>query len=97
MCRSPTIPPIRRAHRIAERHSADQHLAKAHRARTAIPTATDIVADNVVLLVRGELLKRYPNAISYAGKAEARSRRTARARRSDERYPIFRGTLSRRT
>ena len=34
------------------------------------PNRTDVVADNVVLLIRGELLKRYPNAIIYAGKAK---------------------------
>jgi hypothetical protein len=49
--------------------------------------------DNLVLLVRGELFKRYPNAVVYAGKA-----RTVNGTRvldpSDERYPLFRGTLS---
>ncbi len=34
------------------------------------PNRTDIVQNNVVLLVRGELFKRYPNAIVYAGKAK---------------------------
>jgi hypothetical protein len=29
-----------------------------------------VVANNVVLLIRGELLKRYPNAIIYVGKAK---------------------------
>jgi hypothetical protein len=49
-------------------------------------------AGDLVLLVRGELFKRYPNAIVYAGKATL-----AGANRvldnTDERYPVFRGTL----
>jgi hypothetical protein len=57
------------------------------------PGRTDVVPNNVVLLVRGELFKRYPNAIVYAGKAT----RDAQGRRvldeSDERYPLFRGTI----
>jgi len=57
------------------------------------PNRSDLVANNLVLLVRGELFKRYPNAIVYAGKAT----RDAQGRRvldeSDERYPLFRGTI----
>ena len=56
------------------------------------PNRTDIVPDNVVLLIRGELFKRYPNAIVYAGKV----RREGGQRvldDTDERYPIFRGAL----
>src|SRR5262249_22774125 len=34
------------------------------------PNRTDVVANNLVLLIRGELLRRYPNAIIYAGKAK---------------------------
>jgi hypothetical protein len=56
------------------------------------PNRTDVVADNVVLLVRGELFKRYPNAIVYAGKAK-RDGQTRVLDETDERYPIFRGTL----
>jgi hypothetical protein len=57
------------------------------------PNRTDIVQDNVVLLVRGELFKRYPNAIIYAGKAKrVGSQRVLDE--TDERYTIFRGTLS---
>jgi hypothetical protein len=48
---------------------------------------------NLVLLVRGELFKRYPNAIVYAGKAK-----TVNGVRvldqTDERYPLFRGSLT---
>jgi hypothetical protein len=57
------------------------------------PNRTDIVENNVVLLVRGELFKRYPNAIVYAGKAKRGADGTRVLDESDERYPIFRGTL----
>jgi hypothetical protein len=55
-----------------------------------------VVADNVVLLVRGELLRRYPNTVIFAGKAMSGT--TGDNGRvldeTDERFPIFRGTLS---
>ncbi len=54
---------------------------------------TDVVADNVVLIVRGELFKRYPNAIVYAGKAKREGDKRV-LDETDERYPMFRGTLS---
>src|SRR5207245_7885822 len=54
---------------------------------------TDIVANNLVLLIRGELLRRYPNAIIYAGKAKKEADGSRGLDDSDERYPIFRGTL----
>ncbi|MGO9838244.1 MAG: hypothetical protein ACLP1X_29030 [Polyangiaceae bacterium] len=54
----------------------------------------DIVPNNLVLLVRGELFKRYPNAIVYAGKAKRASDGTLELDETDERYPLFRGTLS---
>jgi hypothetical protein len=57
------------------------------------PNRTDIVENNVVLLVRGELFKRYPNAIVYAGKAKRAVDGTRVLDETDERYPIFRGTL----
>src|SRR6266849_5165911 len=57
------------------------------------PTRTDIVENNVVLLVRGELFKRYPNAIVYAGKAKRDAQGQRILDETDERYPIFRGTL----
>jgi len=56
------------------------------------PNRTDIVPDNVVLLVRGELFKRYPNAIVYAARAKVVGDKRVMDD-SDERYPIFRGTL----
>jgi hypothetical protein len=55
---------------------------------------TGIVPNNLVLLVRGELFKRYPNAIVYAGKAKRKSDGTLELDDTDERYPLFRGTLS---
>jgi hypothetical protein len=58
------------------------------------PNRTDIVANNLVLLVRGELLKRYPNAIVYAGRAKLDDKKQRVLDDTDERYPIFRGTLS---
>jgi hypothetical protein len=58
------------------------------------PNRSDIVPNNLVLLVRGELFKRYPNAIVYAGKAARDSKGARVLDESDERYPIFRGTLS---
>jgi hypothetical protein len=65
----------------------------------AHPNRANLVADNVVLLIRGELLKRYPTAIIYAGKAKKSAGPTADPNgrvldTSDERYPIFRGTLN---
>jgi hypothetical protein len=58
------------------------------------PNRTDVVQNNVVLLVRGELFKRYPNAIVYAGKAKLDPKTNQRVLdETDERYPIFRGTL----
>lgn len=57
------------------------------------PNRTDIAQNNVVLLVRGELFKRYPNAIVYAGKAKRDAQQKRVLDESDERYPIFRGTL----
>jgi hypothetical protein len=57
------------------------------------PNRTDIVENNVVLLVRGELFKRYPNAIVYAGKAKRDGHGQRILDETDERYPIFRGTL----
>jgi hypothetical protein len=58
------------------------------------PNRTDIVADNLVLMIRGELFKRYPNAIVYAAKAKRTSEGQLVLDESDERYPLFRGTLA---
>ena len=57
-----------------------------HENRAGIP------ANNVVLLIRGELLRRYPDTIIYAAKAKL-SGRTRIIDTSDERYPLFGGTL----
>lgn len=56
----------------------------------------DVVPDSVVLLVRGELLRRYPNTVIFAGKAKAGSGgdNGRVLDETDERFPIFRGTLS---
>jgi hypothetical protein len=58
------------------------------------PNRPGIVKNNLVLLVRGELFKRYPNAIVYAGKATRLPNGTRVLDNTDERYPLFRGTLS---
>ena len=48
----------------------------------------------LVLLIRGELLKRYPNSVIYAVAAEPKNGRLTLSKRSeDERHPLFRGTL----
>lgn len=56
------------------------------------PNRTDVAADALVLLVRGELFRRYPNAIVYAGKAKLQGSSRV-LDDTDERYPIFRGAL----
>jgi hypothetical protein len=53
---------------------------------------TDIVPNNVVLIIRGELLRRYPNTIIYAAKAKVVDGQRM-IDDTDERYPIFGGTL----
>jgi hypothetical protein len=58
------------------------------------PNRTDIVPNNLVLMVRGELFKRYPNAIVYAGKATRNLKGALVLDDTDERYPLFRGTLA---
>jgi len=58
------------------------------------PNRTDIVQNNLVLMVRGELFKRYPNAIVYAARATRNAQGELALDPSDERYPLFRGTLS---
>jgi hypothetical protein len=57
---------------------------------------TDVVADNVVLLIRGELLRRYPNTVIFAGRAMAGTGGDDGRvlDDTDQRFPIFRGTLS---
>lgn len=51
----------------------------------------DPAARQLVLLVRGELLRRYPNTIVYAVKAVAGSQ--GRELGSEELHPLFRGAL----
>jgi hypothetical protein len=58
------------------------------------PNRPGIAANNLVLLVRGELFRRYPSAIVYAGKAKRDPKGERVLDDTDERYPIFRGTLS---
>ena len=57
------------------------------------PNRTDFPLNNVVLLVRGELFKRYPNVVVFAGKALRKPEERVGSTIPDERYPIFRGTL----
>jgi hypothetical protein len=50
----------------------------------------------LVLLIRGELLRRYPNSVIYAVraiKATPTSRLDVSRKATDERHPLFRGTL----
>ena len=49
------------------------------------------VDNQLVLLIRGELLRRYPTAVIYAAKAVMNNGR--REPGTEERYPVFRGTL----
>ena len=51
-----------------------------------------IVPDNVVLIIRGELLRRYPNTVIYAAKAKLDGNQRV-IDPTDERYPLFVGTL----
>ena len=48
--------------------------------------------DQLVLLVRGELFRRYPNAVIYAAKATGTA--TNPKLTTQERYPLFRGSAS---
>jgi hypothetical protein len=57
-----------------------------HDNRTGVPP------DNIALLIRGDLLRRYPDAIIYAAKAKlANGQRVIDT--TDERYPIYAGSL----
>ena len=50
--------------------------------------------DNLVLLLRGELLRRYPNSVIYAVAAVKKDGRlTLSSDAKDEKHPLFRGTL----
>jgi hypothetical protein len=57
-------------------------------------TAVGAGGDKVVLLIRGELLRRYPNTVIYAVRAVlSGTKRTLSTIAADEVHPIFRGTL----
>ena len=53
-----------------------------------------IASDKLVLLIRGELLRRYPNSVIYAVKAaEQNGQIELSTDPADELHPLFRGTL----
>jgi hypothetical protein len=54
----------------------------------------DVAPGNIVVLVRGQLLRRYPNAIVYAAEARWDAAAGKRALATTEKHPLFRGTLS---
>jgi hypothetical protein len=54
----------------------------------------DITPGNLVLLVRGELLRRYPNAVIYACQAVWDGEGHPRELSDIEIFPLFRGTLN---
>ena len=55
----------------------------------------EIAGDKLVLLLRGELLHRYPNTVIYAAQAQWNGAGQPRVIDDDHhRYPLFRGTLS---
>ena len=57
-------------------------------------TAVGAGGDKLVLLIRGELLRRYPNTVIYAVRAvETGGARDLSTNPDDERHPLFRGTL----
>jgi hypothetical protein len=47
--------------------------------------------ENLVLLIRGELLRRYPNSVIYAVAAKPKDGRLTLS--EEERHPLFRGSL----
>jgi hypothetical protein len=61
----------------------------------ALGQNTPSTGGKLVLLIRGELLKRYPNSVIYAVAAEPKNGRLTLSKQSkDERHPLFRGTLT---
>ena len=50
-------------------------------------------SDKLVLLIRGELLRRYPNSVVYAARAVKPSPTSPLDVSKEERHPLFRGTL----
>jgi hypothetical protein len=60
----------------------------------ALGTTAVVGGDKVGLLIRGELLRRYPNTVIYAVRAVVSGgKRTLSTVPADEVHPIFRGTL----
>jgi hypothetical protein len=57
-----------------------------HDNRTGVPP------DNIALLIRGDLLRRYPDAIIYAARAKLSNGQRV-IDTTDERYPIYAGSL----
>lgn len=56
---------------------------------------TPNTGDKLVLLIRGELLKRYPNSVIYAVAAVPKDQRVTLSKKSaDERHPLFQGRLN---
>jgi hypothetical protein len=53
----------------------------------------DVKQGNLVLLIRGELLRRYPKAVIYVCEAAWNGEGHKRKLTTNERYPLFRGTL----
>ena len=56
------------------------------------PTDSSKDADRFVMLMRSELLRRYPSAVIYAVKAKLDAN-GVRTLSSEESYPIFRGSM----
>jgi hypothetical protein len=56
------------------------------------PASESTASDNIALLIRGDLLRRYPDAIIYAAKAKLVSGQRV-IDTTDERYPIYAGSL----
>jgi hypothetical protein len=60
----------------------------------ALGQNTPSTGGKLVLLIRGDLLKRYPNSVIYAVAAQPKNGRLTLSKQSkDERHPLFRGTL----
>ncbi len=76
----------RAASRRADRPAAaDPHLGPGRRRSARASASGD---EQLVLLIRGELLQRYPDALIYAVKAK-----TAEALGDEEQLPLFRGRI----
>jgi len=55
---------------------------------------TPNTSGKLVLLIRGELLRRYPNSVIYAARAvKTGSQLDVSRKQEDEKHPLFRGTL----